>query len=114
MLYQNVRNGVVEVHLVDVSGRDRIVHSVPVPKQREMLAFAPGRSAHAYQRGDTAYLDVTIGSGKPVHVLVRPGAKMTEIVFNADGSSLYADVSTGTERTIGSVARSSRRRMRDR
>jgi hypothetical protein len=96
MLYQNVRNGVVEVHLVDVSGRDRIVHSVPVPKQREMLAFAPGRSAHVYQRGDTAYLDVTIGSGKPVHVLVRPGAKMTEVVFNADGSSLYTDVSTGT------------------
>jgi hypothetical protein len=96
MLYRNVRNGVVDIHLVDISGRDRIVHSVPLPKQHESLAFAPGRSAHAYQRGDTAYLDVTIGSGKPVRVLARPSARTAEIVFNADGSSLYADVNSGT------------------
>jgi hypothetical protein len=95
MLYLNVKNGVVEVHLVDVSGRDRILHSMPLPKERASLAFAPGRMAHAYQRGDTAYLDVTIGSGKPVRVLARPGARMGEIVFNADGSSLYVDVNTG-------------------
>jgi hypothetical protein len=95
MLYHNVRNGVVEVHLLDTAGRDRIVHSVPLPKQPELLAFAPGRSAHAYQRGDTVYVDVTIGSGKPVNVLVRPGAKVVDMVFNADGTSLYADVSTG-------------------
>ncbi len=95
LLYRNVKNGTFEVHLLDVSGGDRIVHSVPLPKQREFLAFAPGRSAHAYQRGDTAYLDVTIGSGNPVRVLARPGARMGEIVFNADGSSLYADVITG-------------------
>jgi hypothetical protein len=94
MLYRNVRNGVVEVHLLDVSGRDRIVQSVPLPKENETLALAPGRIAHAYQRGDTAYLDVTIGSGNPVQVLARPGLRMGELVFSADGSSLYADVLT--------------------
>jgi hypothetical protein len=91
-LYRNVRNGVVEVHAVDVSGRDRIAYSSPIPKQREELAFAPGRMAHVYQRADTGYLDVTFGSGRPVHVLARPGATLSDIVFNRDGSSLYVYV----------------------
>lgn len=95
ILYRNVRNGVVDVHALDDSGRDRVVQSFPLPKQPETVAFAPGRMAHSYLRGDTVYLDVTIGSGKPVHALVRPGARMGEIVFNRDGSSLYADVITG-------------------
>jgi hypothetical protein len=104
ILYGNVRNGVAEVHSLDVSGRDRVVQSLALPKQREGIAFGPGRSAHWYQRGDTAYLDVTIGPGKPAHMLARPGAKVGGVVFNADGSSLYADVSTGSgesQRTRG-------------
>ena len=99
LFYRNVRNGVAELHALDVSGRDRIVQSFPLPKLREMIAFAPGRSAHAYQRGDTAYLDVTIGSAKPVRVVTQTGARMGEIVFNADGSSLFAEVNTGRGET---------------
>ena len=91
-----MKNGIAEVHLLDVSGRDRIVHSVPLPKQREFSRSRPDAAPTRYQRGDTAFLDVTIGSAKPVHVLARPGAKIGEMVFNADGSSLYANVSTGS------------------
>jgi WD40 repeat protein len=99
MLYANARNGTAEVHSVDVSGRDRVLHSLALPKQREEFAFAPGRVAHAYQRADTAYLDVTIGSGNSVHVLERPGAIVSDVVFKQDGSSLYASVGTGRGET---------------
>ena len=96
LLYRNIRNGIAEVHLLDVSGRDRVVHSGPMPKERSVLAVATGRIAHAYQRGDTLVVDVTLGSEKPVRVLARPGARIGDIVFNADGSSLFADVITGS------------------
>lgn len=99
MLYRTVRNGVVEVHQFDQSGADRVVHRGAQPTGRARVAVAPGRTAHAYQRGDTAFLDVTIGSAKPVRVLTQRGAMMGEIVFTADGSTLYADVSTGQGET---------------
>jgi hypothetical protein len=98
-LYHTVKNGVIDIHLVDVSGRERVILSVPQTKTWQTVAFGPGRIAHGYERGDTAFLDVTIGSASPVHVLVRPGTRIGEVVFNADGSSLYADVITGTRAT---------------
>ena len=114
LLYRNARNGIVDVHLADVSGGDRALLSVPMLKLRQTIAFAPGRVAHGYMRGDTAFLDVTIGSGNAVHALVRPGGWMGEIVFNADGSSLFADVVTGNGANARTNGRFSRRWMRNR
>jgi hypothetical protein len=95
-VYKTLKGSIAEIHAVTPSGVDRLLQSLPNPEtSRVWVAFAPGRVARSYQSGDSVHLDVTVGSGAPVHVLTVAGSTMGEIAFSPNGNTLYADVTVG-------------------